>query len=140
MEHLTGLALGILGKLIGTEIEAWVPVIARRLIERAILQLPAPQQERFREEWFSHLEECPGNLGKLTHSIGCVYGACVIAATQSNGLGVRIRGAKNQFMYELGYVCGVVSVFWVVIRKHPTSLRPMLWILLKLAVKRPRPE
>jgi hypothetical protein len=75
MEHLISLCLGVLGRILGTEIEAWAPIVSKRLIDRAIQRLPELERERFREEWFAHLEECPGSLSKLLHALGCVRGA-----------------------------------------------------------------
>jgi hypothetical protein len=85
MDLLTGLLffLSFLGalavKLIIAEAQDWIPTLARRLIDHAAGQLPKSEQVRFREEWYSHLDECPGKLSKLWHAIGCAYGARAIA-------------------------------------------------------------
>lgn len=65
----------LLLKLISSEIGDWIPALARRIVRYAVFQLPQRERERYREEWLSHLEECPGKLGKLFHSVGCCVGA-----------------------------------------------------------------
>lgn len=80
MEYLMSLFLGVMAKLLGNEIEAWIPVVSERIIEGAIRKLPENQQERLREEWRAHLEECPGHFAKLWHAIGCLRGAFIIGS------------------------------------------------------------
>jgi hypothetical protein len=81
MEYVTGLFFGIVGSLVAAELYCWAPHIARKFIERAVQRLPESEQDRLREEWFAHLDECPGSLAKLWHSLGCFQGAAAIAAT-----------------------------------------------------------
>jgi predicted alpha/beta hydrolase family esterase len=81
MEYVIGLFFGIVGSLVAAELYCWAPHIARKFIERAVLRLPESEQDRLREEWFAHLDECPGSLAKLCHSLGCFQCAAAIAAT-----------------------------------------------------------
>jgi hypothetical protein len=58
--------IGAIGlKLVSSEIHDWIPIIARRIIDRAVRRLPSSVQERYREELYAHLEEWPGKIGKL---------------------------------------------------------------------------
>jgi hypothetical protein len=61
------------------ELQDWLPTIARKLVDRAASQLPKAKQARYREEWYAHLDECPGRVGKIWHSIGCVFSAKTLA-------------------------------------------------------------
>src|SRR5258707_7526494 len=72
---VVGLAvLGVLGaaatKLIVDEVKAWIPWVIKHLIHCAVRLLPEERRERFSEEWQSHVEEIPGDLGKLVVAIG----------------------------------------------------------------------
>jgi hypothetical protein len=68
-------------RLVASEIQDWLPWLARRIIDRTVANLPEQERERYREEWYSHLDECPGRLGKIFHAVGCVYGARAVAVT-----------------------------------------------------------
>jgi DNA-binding CsgD family transcriptional regulator len=81
MEYVIGLFFGIVGSLVAAELYCWAPHIARKFIEQAVQRLPESEKERFQEEWLAHLDECPGSLAKLWHSLGCFQGATAIAAT-----------------------------------------------------------
>jgi hypothetical protein len=62
----------VIVNVISTDISEQAPVLARKLITRAVQRLPATQRERYLEEWLSHLDQCEGVIPKLLHSIGCV--------------------------------------------------------------------
>jgi hypothetical protein len=71
----------IVGNIIASDLYDRFPSLALWLIKRAISVLPEQDASRYREEWLSHLDECPSNIGKLSHAIGCWYGARRLAAT-----------------------------------------------------------
>lgn len=75
MEHLIDLALAILARLLGAELEVWIPVLSERLIEYAVRRLSDPDRHRYREEWNAHLDECPSMGAKFVHAVGCFIGA-----------------------------------------------------------------
>jgi uncharacterized membrane protein YjgN (DUF898 family) len=56
--------------LLTDEFRAWMPWIIQRVIRCASARLPQAQQERFEEEWQSHVNEVPGDIGKLTVALG----------------------------------------------------------------------
>lgn len=60
----------IILKLATTELQDWLPTIARRIIDRAVMRLPDEIRERYREEWYAHMDDCPGRVSKLWHAIG----------------------------------------------------------------------
>ena len=59
-----------------TELQDWLPTIARRLVDRAVARLPESERGRYYEEWHAHLSDCPGKLSKICHAIGC-YSASI---------------------------------------------------------------
>ena len=72
-----------IAKLAASELRDWIPWIASRMINHAVASLPEAHKERYREEWHSHLDDCPGAIGKLIHACGCVIGQRAIAAELS---------------------------------------------------------
>ena len=82
MELITAIFLFLVGKLgtacsrlLANEFNAWIPWIIQRVIRRAIMRLPPTQRERFQEEWQSHVNEVPGEIGKLAVSLGFLTAA-----------------------------------------------------------------
>jgi uncharacterized protein YjiS (DUF1127 family) len=73
------LIAGFLGKLLASELADWIPSLARHLVDRAVSRLPAQERDRYREEWYAHINDCPGKLGKVWHAVGCLAGSRVIA-------------------------------------------------------------
>jgi phage terminase Nu1 subunit (DNA packaging protein) len=68
-------ALGILAaaaaRLLADEFKAWAPWIIERLIRRAVRELPQNLRERYEEEWQSHVDEIPGDIGKVISLSNC---------------------------------------------------------------------
>jgi hypothetical protein len=73
-----GAARALCSRLTG-ELSAHVEPMARWIIGRAVERLPTDDRDRFREEWFAHLDETPGTLRKLWHAVGCHLGAGKVA-------------------------------------------------------------
>lgn len=65
--------VALLGKLAADEIKAWLPWITEQLIQAAVRKLPAERQERYNEEWRSHLNDLPSGLAKLWAACGFLY-------------------------------------------------------------------
>jgi hypothetical protein len=58
------------------EIFDWFPWIARRLIRRAVGQLPFDAQERYEEEWLAELDALPGRrISSLIFAVRIHIGA-----------------------------------------------------------------
>jgi hypothetical protein len=76
---ITSVIGSIVGNIAASEIYNWCPAIARSIVNRAVAQLPNAAQERYREEWYAHLDECPTKLGKIWHSIGCYFSARAVS-------------------------------------------------------------
>jgi exopolysaccharide production protein ExoY len=75
--------LGVFGavfsKLLADEFKAWAPSLVARIIAAAVRKLPAEKRERFSEEWKSHVNEVPGDIGKFVAACGCLTAAWKIA-------------------------------------------------------------
>ncbi len=62
--------LAVASRLICEDVKEWLPWITRRLIEQAVNRLPEKERERFKEEWWGHVNETPGQLAKLYVAYG----------------------------------------------------------------------
>jgi hypothetical protein len=69
------IAVGAVSILLAEEFRAWMPWLIERLIRRAVRALPMDKRERYGEEWRSHLNEIPGEFGRLIVAIGCAKAA-----------------------------------------------------------------
>jgi len=65
VESIVAALSAFFGKLFADEFKAWLPWVTERLTRGAVSILPQDQQERYSEEWRSHLREIPGELGRL---------------------------------------------------------------------------
>lgn len=76
MELIGIVVLGVLGLLgaalsqqLADEFKAWTPKIIDWVIRCAVRKLPEDQRERFGEEWRSHINETPGEIGKFFNAV-----------------------------------------------------------------------
>jgi Bacterial sugar transferase len=70
----------LLSRLFADQIAASIPWLIEHFLQRAIDRLPSEQRERYSEEWRSHINDVPGDLGKLVSSLGCLLAAGRIAS------------------------------------------------------------
>jgi DNA-binding CsgD family transcriptional regulator len=63
------------GNLVASELYDRSSQLCEWLLDRAISRLPECERTRYREEWYAHLENCPGKLGRLAHAFGCYVAA-----------------------------------------------------------------
>lgn len=63
------------GKLIGKEIEAWLPQAGPRLMRFAVSRLPVAEKARYAEEWAADLDAIPGDLSKFIYAVGFMRAA-----------------------------------------------------------------
>jgi lipopolysaccharide/colanic/teichoic acid biosynthesis glycosyltransferase len=65
--------LGIIGAAVSRqltdEFKAWTPWLIDYLIQRAVRQLPENQRTLREEEWRSHINQIPGEVGKLIEAL-----------------------------------------------------------------------
>jgi hypothetical protein len=71
MASLIDIVVALAITLIGAELIAYAPSVAKWLVGRAVRRLRPEDQERFAEEWLAHAEELPGAVGKLLHGASC---------------------------------------------------------------------
>lgn len=79
MGNLVSLLTAVLGKLIADEIKDLLPAIASRFASYAASLLPSDMQERYSEEWQSHLGEIAGSLSKTLAACGFIFAALKIS-------------------------------------------------------------
>lgn len=80
-----GMFTAVMIRLFGDELKAWMPWFTKRLLCIAIERLPEGQRERFAEEWASHINEVPGEIGKVINAVGCVSAAQKMASMLKGG-------------------------------------------------------
>lgn len=61
--------LSVFTALLSSEAGAWLPVLSKHLLARAVRKLPQELRARYEEEWEAHLLEIPGELSKVIYSI-----------------------------------------------------------------------
>jgi hypothetical protein len=65
----------IFSRQVADELKAWTPWLVRWFVERSVLRLPAELRDRYKEEWSSHVQEIPGEVGKLLVAAGFLRAA-----------------------------------------------------------------
>jgi len=85
MLAIGGILTGVLNLLVGNVFKEDMPWIIQRLLVLATKCLPEPQQERFAEEWTSHVNDVPGDIRKVLFAWGCVCAARDMAALSTAG-------------------------------------------------------
>lgn len=76
---LLALLCAVSTKIIADEFKSWAPLLVRSLIAVAVRRLPAEERSRFSEEWQSHVNDVPGDLGKVIVATGYLLAAWKIA-------------------------------------------------------------
>jgi Bacterial sugar transferase len=71
----------LLSRLLTEEIKEWTPWVVERTISSAVSMLPDRERERYEEEWRSHINELPGQLGKLYAACGFLVAAREMASS-----------------------------------------------------------
>jgi hypothetical protein len=64
-----------LSGLFAEELRAWIPRMIESTIRHAVDQLRAGQRERYAEEWRSHINQMPGQIGKFAVAVGFLLAA-----------------------------------------------------------------
>jgi hypothetical protein len=67
---LFGIFAPAVSRQLADEFKAWTPRLIKYFIQSAVRQLPQVQRKRFTEEWQSHVDEIPGEVGKLVVAFG----------------------------------------------------------------------
>lgn len=102
---LVGAVGTTLSGLLKDEVKAWIPWMIQRIIRSAVARLPQDHRERFQEEWQSHVNEVPGDIGKLTVALGFLSAAHKISPSR---IGVQIRQKAKRVLDVCVGVFGLV--------------------------------
>jgi hypothetical protein len=100
---------GIFSSLVADEFKAWLPWITERVIRRAVRSLPAEQQQRYSEEWGSHLDQVPGAFAKLCVAFDLLWAGWKmsrISTGQASQLPEKLKSAKPGRIASLHIVFG----------------------------------
>jgi hypothetical protein len=80
MDLIVTMVIGVLtllgasvAKLLADEFKAWAPSIVEKIVSFAVRRAPQHLRERLAEEWRSHVNETPGDLGKLCVALGFIW-------------------------------------------------------------------
>jgi hypothetical protein len=76
---LLSFASVIAAKLSADEVKAWIPWLVRRIVALAVHILPEDQRGRYGEEWLGHIDEIPGDIGRVIVAIGFLFAGFVIS-------------------------------------------------------------
>ena len=67
-----GILAAAISQQLVDEFKAWTPRLTRTLLMIAARIAPTSAKERHAEEWLSHLEEIPGQIGKILAAMGFI--------------------------------------------------------------------
>jgi lipopolysaccharide/colanic/teichoic acid biosynthesis glycosyltransferase len=81
---LLALLIAVVGRFLADEVKAWSGWLHKKIRRTAVKRLPAELRERYDEEWESALEEIPGELLKVVHSIGLLRASIGISRAAPN--------------------------------------------------------
>jgi predicted PurR-regulated permease PerM len=111
MELIIGfivIVLGILGAALSRQLtdecKAWTPWIIRYLINRAINKLPDEERVRFEEEWLAHVNELPGEVGKIIAALG------LLSAAQRISLRISAQKRRSDIVVSIILIFLVVPI------------------------------
>lgn len=101
-----GLVGAVLSRLLAEEVKAWMPRVVDALIRGAVARLPEDQKERRKEEWHSHVNDIPGDLGKFVTAVGFVIASRRLADKELPYLkvdeGAKVRTLLTFFAIRVG--------------------------------------
>jgi lipopolysaccharide/colanic/teichoic acid biosynthesis glycosyltransferase len=81
-----GILVAALSKQLCDEFKAWTPWAMDQIVKLAIRGLPKNQRERFDEEWRSHINDVPGEVGKFWVAFGFIVASRKISSDFRRGL------------------------------------------------------
>lgn len=121
-----------LSRLLADEFKAWNPHIVQHLIQYAVSRLPEGQRSRYEEEWASHINEIPGEIGKLFTATGFLFATRRMLATDHERTVVLSQNSQDYMTlgllpehrapwepFALGYsVLALVFAFLIICALH----------------------
>src|SRR5579864_8528161 len=106
-----GIIYAALSRQIADEFKAWTPWIVERLLSRAISQLPRSRRRRFEEEWRSHVNEVPGQIGKVVVALGFLSAARKMSSILSNAGEKFPAGTASKRFADLSFSATFLAFF-----------------------------
>jgi lipopolysaccharide/colanic/teichoic acid biosynthesis glycosyltransferase len=82
---LGGVLRMVLSRQLADEFKAWTPWVVEGFVKHAVSRLPEDQRKRFGEEWRSHVNAVPGEIGKFIVAFGFLMAARKISAMLKTG-------------------------------------------------------
>ncbi len=95
------LVKAFLSRQVAEEFRAWTPWLVKHLIQYATNRLPEDQKERFKEEWQSHADEIPGQIGKVLTSCGFVVSTWKMYPVSPRSTFVRQETKQPLFVFSV---------------------------------------
>jgi hypothetical protein len=95
---LSGIFATAVARQLADEFKAWTPRLIRYFIQRAVRQLPESQRKRFTEEWQSHVDEIPGEVGKLVVAFGFLRASSKMSRGLTNAERLIYALSNNEFL------------------------------------------
>jgi hypothetical protein len=112
---ITGVLAAAFSKQVADEFKAWTPRLISAIVQCAVRRLREDQRDRYAEEWQSHIDETPGEIGKIIVGLGLLPAAWKLSrispiprAVQLEELlaamrdADRLRRLKDKIPYETG--------------------------------------
>jgi lipopolysaccharide/colanic/teichoic acid biosynthesis glycosyltransferase len=119
---LVGVLAAALSQQLTDEFKAWIPWVVKHLVRRAVARLPEDQKDRFTEEWQSHVNEVPGQIGKIYVALGFLSAARQMASIHNSWY---VQHPVSEVRIRLmDLACSVTFIFLLV----PLFLVVGLWM------------
>jgi hypothetical protein len=139
MELLISIAI----TLLIAEVYVWLPRLSDWLVDRAVLRLADEMQDRYREEWKSHLHSLPNSIVRLVEALSLLGphtandindahfsartrefdGALDTLANQHDALAQKIRSLVVKATMNRETIVGLEQT----VRAHERNLRALEW-------------
>jgi hypothetical protein len=81
---IAGILAAAFSKQVADEFKAWTPRLTAVIVRCALRRLREDQRGRYAEEWQSHIEETPGEIGKLVVGLGLLPAARKLSRISPN--------------------------------------------------------
>lgn len=102
-----GILAAAISRQLTDEFKAWTPWLIKRCIQRAVRQLPESLRERYTDEWQSHINEIPGEVGKLFEALGFLRASW----NMSRGLTGDMPYALTKRVFDIAFASFAIVVF-----------------------------
>jgi hypothetical protein len=132
---LVGILSATLTGLMTDEFKAWIPWIIQRIIRRSIGRLPQTQRKRFEEEWRSHVNEIPGEVGKLVVAFGFLSASSKMSANAGYARIAAVRIVKrglDVFLSGISLVLLAPALVFIALAIRASGTGPVLVVRERL--------